>query len=179
MGENILGKKVGSKFLLAVIFFLLSIIFINGSDEHKAFYKEEVFSKNIPFNKISLVYEKFFGSVLPGEDLQKVVQSEKLLYTKISPYEEGEVLSLKGSEVINSLASGVVVFAGDKEGYGKTVIIQGADGADIWYGNLTNVSAQHYDYVKKDTVIGETKDNKLYLVIKKNNEYIKYEDYKN
>lgn len=77
------------------------------------------------------------------------------------------------------MASGVVVFSGEKEGYGNTVIIQGIDGADIWYGNLENVSINLYDYIEANTVIGNVVDEYLYLVIKKDNEYIKYEDYQN
>ena len=70
-----------------------------------------------------------------------------------------------------------MVYIGEKEDYGNTVIIQGVDGVDIWYGNLTNVSVKLYDYLEKDKLIGETLDDTLYLVIKKDNEYIKYEDY--
>ena len=34
-----------------------------------------------------------------------------------------------------------------------------------------------YDYVEKDKLIGETNSDLLYLVIKKDNNYLKYEDY--
>ena len=50
---------------------------------------------------------------------------------------------------------------------------------DIWYGNLQNVSVSLYDYIEADTVIGEVTNEYLYLVIKKDNEFIKYEDYQN
>ena len=83
------------------------------------------------------------------------------------------------SSLVNSLASGIVVFSGEKDGFGNTVIIQGIDGADIWYGNLENISLNLYDYIEVGTVIGNTVDEYLYLVIKKDNEYIKYEDYQN
>ena len=72
-----------------------------------------------------------------------------------------------------------MVFSGEKDGFGNTVIIQGIDGADIWYGNLENISLNLYDYIEVGTVIGNTVDEYLYLVIKKDNEYIKYEDYQN
>ena len=79
--------------------------------------------------------------------------------------------------LINNLTSGIVVYSGEKEGYGNTVIVQSVDGADIWYGNITNVSVKLYDYVEKDKLIGEVNGDKLYLVIKKDNNFIKYEDY--
>ena len=71
------------------------------------------------------------------------------------------------------------MFIGEKEGYGNTVIIQGIDGVDIWYANIENVGVKLYDYTLNGTVLGETIDDKLYLVIKKDNDFIKYEDYKN
>jgi len=71
-----------------------------------------------------------------------------------------------------------VVFIGEKEGFGKTIIVQGIDGVDIWYGNVTNISVQLYDYLENDTVMGEVDGQSLYLVIKKEGNNIKYEEYK-
>lgn len=170
-------KPIISKFLIAVIFFLISVIFTNSSDKNLLFYKEHVLTESIPFTKIKGWYEDLFGEVLPKNDNNQMVMNGHLVYKSIENYKDGEVLSLTSNTLINNLTSGVVVYAGEKEGYGETVIIQGVDGVDIWYGNLTNVSVKLYDYVEKNKLIGETKDDKLYLVIKKNNEFIKYEDY--
>ena len=141
------------------------------------FYKEHVLTESIPFTKIKGWYEDLFGEVLPKNDNNQMVMNGHLVYKSIESYKDGEVLSLSSNTLINNLTSGVVVFVGEKDDYGETVIIQGVDGVDIWYGNLTNVSVKLYDYVEKNKLIGETKDDKLYLVIKKNNEFIKYEDY--
>lgn len=170
-------KPIISKFLIAVIFFLVSVIFTNSSDKNLLFYKEYVLTESIPFTKIKGWYEGLFGEVLPKNDNNQMVMNGHLVYKSIENYKDGEVLSLSSNTLINNLTSGVVVFAGTKDDYGETVIIQGVDGVDIWYGNLTNVSVKLYDYVEKNKLIGETKDDKLYLVIKKNNEFIKYEDY--
>ena len=99
------------------------------------------------------------------------------MYKEISDYYDGEKLVVSKNTLVNNITSGVVVFSGEKDNYGNTVIIQGIDGVDIWYGNLENVSVSLYDYIEANTVIGETKDEYLYLVIKKDNEYIKYENY--
>ena len=171
-------KPIISKFLIAVIFFLVSVIFTNSSDKNLLFYKEHVLTESIPFTKIKGWYEDLFGEVLPKNDNNQMVMNGHLVYKSIESYKDGEVLSLSSNTLINNLTSGVVVFVGEKDDYGETVIIQGVDGVDIWYGNLTNISVKLYDYVEKNKLIGETKDDKLYLVIKKNNEFIKYEDYK-
>ena len=171
-------KPVISKVLIAMIFFLASIIFTNSSDKNLLFYKEHVLTESLPFTKIKSWYEDLFGEVLPKSENTQMVMNGHLVYKNIETYKDGEVLTLSEGTLINSLASGVVVFIGEKDDYGTTVIVQGVDGADIWYGNLTNTSVKLYDYIEKNTLLGEINDNKLYLVIKKNNEYIKYEDYK-
>lgn len=170
-------KPIITKFLLATIFFLVSIIYTNMSDSNLLLYKEYVLTESMPFTKIKGWYEDLFGEVLPKDDNNKMVMNGHLVYKSIDKYMDGEVLTLSNNTLINNLTNGIVVFIGEKDNYGNTIIIQGADGADVWYGNITNVSVKLYDYVEKDKLIGETKDDKLYLVIKKDNEYIKYEDY--
>ena len=168
-----------SKVLLSMIFFLISIIYINQNDQNLFLYKEYVFKESLPFVKIKNWYEDLFGEVIPKEESSKTVFKGKLVYKDISDYQDGSKLTVESHSLINNLSSGVVVYVGQKEGYGNTVIVQGVDGADIWYGNLTNVSVKLYDYLEKETVLGEVDGEELYLVIKKNNEYIKYEDYQN
>ena len=174
--KKIISKYV-TKFMLAIIFFLVSVIFTNMSDKNLLLYKEYVLTESLPFTKIKGWYEELFGEVLPKSDNTQTVMSGKLVYKEIKDYQDGEVLTVSSKALVNSLTSGVVVFLGEKDGYGNTVIIQGIDGADIWYGNLENVSVTLYDYIEEGTVIGSIKDEFLYLVIKKDNEFIKYEDY--
>ncbi len=170
-------KNFISKFLLAIIFFLSSIIFTNINDKNLLLYKEYVLTENLPFTKIKGWYEELFGEVLPKDDNNKMVIKGHLVYKNIENYKDGEVLTLTTNTLINSLQSGIVVYCGEKDDYKNTVIIQGIDGVDIWYGNLTNVSVKLYDYVEKDKLIGETNSDLLYLVIKKDNNFLKYEDY--
>lgn len=170
-------KNFISKFLLAIIFFLSSIIFTNINDKNLLLYKEYVLTESLPFTKIKGWYEELFGEVLPKDDNNKMVIKGHLVYKNIENYKDGEVLTLTTKTLINSLQSGIVVYCGEKDDYKNTVIIQGVDGVDIWYGNLTNVSVKLYDYVEKDKLIGQTNSDLLYLVIKKDNNFLKYEDY--
>lgn len=170
-------NKLITKFMIAIIFFLISIIFTNYSDKNLLLYKEYVFTESLPFTKIKGWYEDLFGEVLPTQDNTQTVFNGKLVYKEISEYYDGEKLVVSKNTLVNNITSGVVVFSGEKDNYGNTVIIQGIDGVDIWYGNLENVSVSLYDYIETGNVIGQTKDEYLYLVIKKDNEYIKYENY--
>lgn len=168
-----------SKFLLALIFLLCSIIYTNMGQNYKDNYKKYVLSESICFTKFRSMYEKMFGRVLPKKETTGLVFDGKLTYKKINKYMDGEELTLNTGSIINTITSGVVVYIGNKENYNNTVIIQGIDGVDIWYGNLDNVSVKLYDYIEKNTIIGNILDDKLYLVIKKDNNYLTYEDYKN
>lgn len=170
-------NKLITKFMIAIIFFLISIIFTNYSDKNLLLYKEYVFTESLPFTKLKGWYEDLFGEVLPTQDNTQTVFNGKLVYKDISEYYDGEKLLVSKNTLVNNITSGVVVFSGEKDNYGNTVIIQGIDGVDIWYGNLENVSVSLYDYIEAGNVIGQTKDEYLYLVIKKDNEYIKYENY--
>ena len=143
-------KPIISKFLIAVIFFLVSVIFTNSSDKNLLLYKEHVLTESIPFTKVKGWYEDLFGEVLPKNDNNQMVMNGHLVYKSIENYKDGEMLSLSSNTLINNLTSGVVVFAGEKDDYGETIIIQGVDGVDIWYGNLTNISVKLYDYVEKN-----------------------------
>ena len=63
------------------------------------------------------------------------------------------------------------------DNYNNTIIIEGIDGVDIWYGNIKNNNVKLYDYVNRGEFLGEVNDNKLYLVFEKNKEYLSFEDY--
>lgn len=118
-------KSFISKFLLAIIFFLSSIIFTNINDKNLLLYKEYVLTESLPFTKIKGWYEELFGEVLPKDDNNKMVIKGHLVYKNIENYKDGEVLTLTTNTLINSLQSGIVVYCGEKDDYKNTVIIQG------------------------------------------------------
>lgn len=183
VSSNILKSKYISflftRTLLAIIIILVSAIYVNMNDKNLKNYKEKLFEKSLSFNKISKSYNKVFGKVLPLEiekGTTKTVFNDGLSYSKIDKYENGFKLDMT-SNAVTSLYDGIVVFIGNKDTYKNTVIVQGSDGVDIWYGNVSNVSVTLYDYITKDTIIGEAADNTLYLVFNKENEYLGYEEY--
>ena len=174
----ILKKLLNQILITAIITMIILIGFKWNNDLKQEFYKY-VYNTSFPFASIKDWYQNLFGKDLLTKPLETETEvfEEKLSYSNQSLYKEGVALTVSDNYMIPSLNSGIVVFIGEKENYGNTVIIQGIDGADIWYGNLNNVSVNLYDYVEAGTVIGETNGDFLYLVIKKDNEFIKYEDY--
>jgi murein DD-endopeptidase MepM/ murein hydrolase activator NlpD len=95
--------------------------------------------------------------------------------TKI--YNNGVALSVDKEYLIPVLNSGIVIFVGEKEDYGKAVIIEQTNGIDVWYGNIDNLNVKLYDYVEDGSLIGETISDKLYLVFKKDGKALDYKKY--
>ena len=77
---------------------------------------------------------------------------------------------------VPAIKEGMVVFVGEKEKYGKTIIISGTDGIDIWYSNI-NSNVKLYDYIEKGKIVGEAIDSKIYLLFKKDKQILNYEEY--
>ena len=140
------------------------------------FYKH-VYNTNISFAPLTNLYNKYIGDldIFNGFVNTQTVFNEELDYNIIEKYLDGAKLKLNNNLVpINE--SGIVVFIGDKEGYGNTIIIQRIDGVDEWYGGIINTNIKLYDYVEKGSLLGEAEDY-LYLVYKKDGNILNYEEY--
>ena len=162
--------------LVSVILVLVCAIFVHAKDENLLFFKEKLFQDTLAFTKINALYTKYFGSVLP----EKVTSSTPVfhdasLYSSVEEWNDS--YKAKTSGPAEFLESGIVVFSGEKEGFGKTVIVQGIDGVDIWYSNLENVNLTMYDYVEKGTILGSVLNNEIIFTFVENGEYIGYENY--
>ena len=174
-------SKCFTKVLCSIIFVLASLIFINSSENNYLLYKKEILTKNFPYSKINKWYEKYFGKVIETEkkeDVATMVFSNNLQYEKIEKVRDSERIVFGQKTIIESFASGIVVFMGEKENLGYTIIIQGVDDVDIWYSNIKNSSVKLYDYIETNAVLGEVDDN-LILTIVKDNKYFGYEEYIN
>lgn len=163
--------------IVITILITLAIIYKNENilkDKISNYFFEE----NISFTKINKLYDKYLGGLLPIKNENNTVEvfNEKLNYSSSSIYYDGIKLLVTENYLVPSLDEGMVVFIGDKENYGKTIIIENLDGIDFWYGNITNSSLKLYDYVEKGSLVGEV-NNDLYMVFSKNGQYLDYEEY--
>lgn len=168
-------KSLIIRVLISIILFLGISIFVKISDKNLLLFKNNVYDKSFKFSKISSLYNKYFGDVLPPVKENVVSANKTINYKEVNTYKDGAVLT--GVDAVYPYKSGIVVFVGEKEDYGNTVIIQGMDGIDYWYGNITDVNVKLYDYVESDNIIGNAKDKKLYVLFMKNGELLKYEEY--
>jgi len=173
--------KFINKVFFSIILVLVILILIKSNPSLKNVIKNKVFNSNISFAKINKWYKEKFGNILPIDNIVKErdvsVFDEKLKYNSQHLYKDGVKLSVSDNYLVPILQSGVVIFIGEKENYGKTVIIQQVDGIDTWYGNVKAEGIKLYDYVEKGNLLGEAIDNYLYLVFQKDGKYLDYKDY--
>ena len=182
--ENIKKRPRLFSFVLRImvlsIMFLGALIYTKLSTNNKQLFYDVVFKDNISFAPINNLYNKYLGGILPFKDIvkdNKPVFKEKLAYSESNIYKDGVALSVTKQYLVPAINSGIVVFVGDKDDYGKTVIIQQVNGVDAWYGNVTNLNVKMYDYVEGGSLLGETISDKLYLVFKKDGKVLDYKNY--
>ena len=168
-----------SKLLITIILTLITLILLKSNNKLKTFFYNKVYDNNISFATINKWYENHFGSSIPFKELvekdTKAVFNNKLEYSKKEKYLDGVKLSVDKNYLVPILESGMVVYIGKKEEYGNTVIVQQVNGVDVWYGNINNPNVKLYDYVEKGKLLGDVKNNNLYLVFKKDGKVLSYE----
>lgn len=173
-------KNLAYRILITVIFCLICSILIKSDIKYKEYIYKNIYNDNVSFTRIKKFYDKYFGGVLPintSLDNTKLVFNENLKYNETSKYFDGVKLSVDNNYLVPILESGIVVFIGEKEEYGKTIIIQGMDGIDIWYSNIENESVKLYDYVEEHTLLGNAKGDYFYLTYSQNGVFLNYEEY--
>lgn len=168
------------KLFVCLILLLSVLVFLKFDKNNKQIVYKYLYNNKISFATLNDWYKKHFGDITPFQDLvkgnTKLVFNDKLVYKDINVYKDGIKLNVDKSYLVPVIESGIVVFVGNKDDYGKTVIIEQTDGVSVWYGNLDNINVSLYDYVTKGEFLAEV-SNSFYMVFQKDGKYIKYEDY--
>lgn len=168
----------GNKLLTAVLICVICLIIMEYSPKFKTFMNNKVLGENISFGYLGKLYNKAFGNILPTEKNGTVsVFKEKINYKKIEKYSDGWKLEVSTNYLVPVIEEGVVVYIGEKDEYGKVIIVEQTDGVNIIYGNLNTDNVKLYDYLEKGSFLGEVLDEVLYLVLEKNGEYLELETY--
>lgn len=171
-----------NKILVCFILFLTLLIIVKTKPELKDKIYDKIFNSNFSFATINKWYKEKFGSILPIDEIipstdTVSVFNESLKYNEDCLYKDGVKLTVEDDYLVPVLQSGTIVFIGEKENYGKTIIIQQVDGIDVWYSNVSTDGVKLYDYVEKGALLGETNGNILYLVFQKEGKFLNYKDY--
>ncbi|MDD3392239.1 MAG: M23 family metallopeptidase [Bacilli bacterium] len=169
------------KLFANIIITLTILIGLKTDKNFSSDFYQKVYNSHFSFAFVNETYTKLFGSPIPFSDLfigeTETVFNEVFTYSEASKYKDGVKLTVGTNYLVPSLESGIVIFVGEKEGYGNTVIIKQADNIDIWYCALDKASVSLYDYVTKGTLLGETTEDYLYLVYQENGVNLDYTKY--
>ncbi len=170
--------KFINKLLLCTVLFLLLAIISKSNINYKEKITNYLYNKNINFSEVRSFYNKFLGGIFSIKDKTTTqVFNEKIKYTNISNYQEGAKLEVEKNYLIPNQEKGIVVFIGNKENYNNSLIIENENGIDTLYGNICNSNIKLYDTIDKNTYLGESCDNYIYIVYKKGDKILNYKDY--
>lgn len=175
VGSNKYLNGLVKRTMICFVFVLLVLAISLMSETGRSYIKKYLLETNFEFSKINTLYNKYIGK-LTDENTEVVSGNQLLEYTSKEKYNDGVKLTVSENYNVNLLESGIVVYIGEKEGYGNTIIVQQSNGIDAWYGNIENVDVKIYDYIEKGTIIGNV-NKTFYLVFQKNGEILNYEDY--
>ena len=178
--DKSLVYKFFIRLFVCIIIILGTLIFLKIDKNGKQIVYKYLYENNISMASLNRWYKNHFGDITPFEDLvkdkTKLVFNDKLSYKSTSVYKDGVKVNVDNNYLVPSLESGIVVFVGNKDDYGKTVIVEQTDGVSVWYGNIENVNVSLYDYISKGEYIGEV-NKSFYMVLEKNGKYLKFDDY--
>lgn len=166
------------KFISVIFIFLVGTFLVRSNINFKNAIYNHVYNTHFSFASFKSLYNKYIGNILPFQNIldTKKVFNEKLQYKSLSKYNKGVKLTLSENYAIPIIKGGIVIFSGEKDDIGKTVIIQQSDGIDVWYGNLANTTMKLYDYVDDNAIVGEAKNNELYMIFQKEGVEIDYKE---
>ena len=173
-------KQKINKLLLSIIILLLGMIYTKKNPEMKKIIKEKMYEKSISFIQIKNNYQKYFGSIFLLPKSEKSVEpvfQEQIKYEKKKKYKNGVEIEVSTHYQVPALETGIIVFTGNKEEYGKTIIVEQIDGVDTYYSNIELKDKKIYDYIEKGEIIGEAIQNKIYFAFQKDGKFLDYEKF--
>ena len=152
------------KFIIIILLFFSGTILVKKNQKFKNDLYNKLYKNNFSFAVFKTYYNNNIGNIIPFQNIfkKKRVFNDKIEYKSLSKYNKGIKLNLYDNYPIPILKEGIVIYVGEKDKM-QTVIVQQSNSVDVWYRNLSNTNVKLYDYVEKNDIIGEAKNNTLYL----------------
>ncbi|KAB7667327.1 M23 family metallopeptidase [Bacillus sp. B1-b2] len=182
------------KILGAAVLYLAVAILMNHPSEKLVKVESTIrqaMSEEFNFMVVADWYENTFGKPLAFLPEQEKTADESDQLQQYALSATGKVLEEfnqnrqriaieTGTDTtVQAFNEGQITFIGNKEGFGKTVVIQHSDNSESWYGNLEEVDVKLYELIEKGTKVGSAanydSDGTLglfYFAIKENNDFI-------
>lgn len=191
-------RRIGWRLMLsAILFFVVLVSFklpVPGSNEAHL-YVQKALTQEWNFSRASAWYEQTFGSLpsfLPafgdhtGETAAVSGKTLKTFNTPVrgtvaAPYTPDHrfvILQTEAGLNVSAMESGRVLFAGNREQTGNTIVIQHAGGLQTTYGQLQQVKWERNDWIQSGETVGTVaKDSasgrgSLYFAVMKDKDYV-------
>ena len=179
--KRVTNDFINTFLLKVLVCIFLFLIFLICNKKVKNFNKiiyDNFYNSNFSFAKINNWYESNFGFLFPIKKIEEVqVFNEQLSYKTKEKYKEGVLLKVNDNYLVPSLSNGIVIFIGDKEGLGRTIIVEDENEVDIWYSNINILNINLYDYVNKGDYLAEAIDGKIIMIFQRKGKYLDYNKY--
>lgn len=192
--ENKASFNLLFKTVCALVLFVGVLLVLEGEHprlaEGKAWIKK-VMTQDFQLDQVQEAFENLTGrevGFLPriftrenGQELDSqyvVPVSNARVISGFSPKQRGIVLETGSTLPVEVVKEGWVTFVGEKEGFGRMVIINHGQGEESWYGRLNEIKVQLYDWVDQGQVIGTTsvpegqEKGILYFALRKDSVFI-------
>ena len=163
---------------LTIVITLILLINIKRSEEFKDMFFDRVYDSHFNFVRVNAIYQSFFGTSFPFQQMvnTRPVFRQVLTFYDKEPHLDGVRLFVGENYLVPIIRSGLVVFIGERDGYGQVVVIEQTDGIHIMYGNLATINVRLYEHVEAGTLLGSV-HNELYLVFRRDGVVLNYEDH--
>lgn len=148
--------------LTIIIFIMIILIISNYSVKFRNFLKEDVLSSSMNFSYFNNIIDKITN--IFKSEITIPVNNEVKEYIK---YKDGVKYITKEGENVLLKSSGIITLIEEKEDYGNTIVVQQSDGYYAWYSNI-EPKVKLYDYVEMGSVIGVSKGEYYYVLLKDN-----------
>ena len=151
---------------------------------------DDVYQKEFQFASVSNWFEDTIGKPLaflpkdtikgngPASDSHFATPATGKIMQSFVKDGQGVLIKTSNSTSVDTIKEGVVIYAGEKETYGKTVIVQHPDKSESWYAHLQEVNVSLYEEIKKGAKIGkvspsdEPDKGQFYFALKANGKFI-------
>lgn len=162
-----------TKLLLSIIIVLVCLIATNFNNDLRELFKREVLEENINFGDLNSFYNKMMLGTEETKEVAQIIIDDTDMIEENGRYKFNYGVDYP----VEVLAPGIIVYSGEKDNLGSTVIVQGNDGVDIWYSGITLSGYSLYDYVSIGDILGNS--NELYVTISivDDGKLLKYEEY--
>ncbi|WP_408007076.1 peptidoglycan DD-metalloendopeptidase family protein [Pseudalkalibacillus sp. A8] len=176
-GEHPLFSSQGFLFRMMAavcLFLIVGIVFKNPSDNLDPLrtFVHNSFEQEFQFASIAGWYEDKFGkpiALFPTESKDKdVANTSKKMQDYALPANtkvlqtfedngQGILLETGNQSHVSAIKEGFVIFVGEKDQLGKTVVVQHFDGSESWYGKLDRIDdgIKLYNYIDLGANLGK------------------------